>query len=243
MQNTAATAPLSIICIAAFIGLMLVALVFALVASRRQGKETQRLARQLGFMPPVGPDETFMQRVRELYRPTSVRRVSNLMKKVEGIGSLYIFDVMTSETARPYNSENSGTSETRNIAILSPYLDLPPFLLMQRMAAPGALGQALDNLIATGASWAGFSEYDLVPPDFNLRYALYVREDPRVERVFTSEALSALAQREHLVARGENDLLVVNNYDVRRGTNLDEQSFAAHVEEAKRVFEILSKNA
>ncbi|MCX5657399.1 MAG: hypothetical protein NTZ48_04140, partial [Candidatus Omnitrophica bacterium] len=144
------------------------------------------------------------------------------------------FDCTTSNQSNSSGSTSSADSEYHNVAILSPHLDLPSFLLITRISAPGPFGGMLDSLIASGATRAGFIEWQSVPPDFDLKYMLYIKENPRVEKVFTEQVLSSIAKTEHVVARGNGRLLVFNHFDSRRGGKVEANVLADLIQQARQ---------
>jgi hypothetical protein len=223
----------------AIITLMVVAVFVAVIYSRKRGKKSVETAQQIGFTALDSIEPEVLQQLRELYQPTRLDRVSYVAKKVDGDEQIYLLDAFTS--SRDNRSRNSGNVEYRNVVMISPRLNLPAFLLIQRMPKLGPLGGVLDDMITTGASMEGFQLYDNVPGDFDLRYMLYVAPGADVARAFTDAAFAQLAQTKGIVARGLGHALVFNTYDVHRGVTVNADGLVDHVNLARQVCGWLSQ--
>jgi hypothetical protein len=195
----------------------IVLLVVALVSSSKRKKQLGDAAVQLGFTAMAEPDADLLARLTTLYAPYPVRKVSNAYRK-------------------PFASSN----EFGNIGIISSYLNLPSFMLIPRFPAmPMGLGGMLENLLTMAAANAGLTEYSLVTPDFSSKYMLFVKEEERVEQVFTPEAQDWIARQEQLVARGENDFLLYNRYNLRMKNNKEVRQFSDLMDGARQLCDYL----
>lgn len=114
-------------------------------------------------------------------------------------------------------------------------------LITRSPSIPGALEGMLENFIGAAATRAGLQEYQNVSPEFSLKYMLFTKEDPRTEKVFSSEVLAWIAQHEQVVARGEDDLFIYNRYDLRRGGKADANKLADLIQEARQFCDWLVK--
>ncbi|HWQ45847.1 MAG TPA: hypothetical protein VN376_03210 [Longilinea sp.] len=232
---------LSPVCIVIFILVIVVAFIAAMIYSKKRGKSAASAAQQVGFVNESKPDIALMERLEEIFQPSKVNRVEYLGKRVEGDELIYIFDIMTSSPRYYQRQRSSGNSEYRTVAVISPHLNLPPFLLVGRVNAPAFVGNAINDMMDMGASMAGYTEVENIPPAFSLNYSLYVKEDVRNNAVFTDTVLTQIAQVPLMVARGMGDTLVFNTMDARRGIVMDANAIAAHVTKAIQLVRWLSR--
>jgi hypothetical protein len=232
---------LSSVCIVIFILVLVVAFIAAIVYSKKRGKGASSAAEQAGFTSLSKPDDALMERLRVIFQPSTVNKVEYLGKRVQGDELVYIFDIMTISPRYSQRQHNSGNSEYRTIAVISPHLNLPPFILVGKMNAPAFVGNAFDALMDMGASMAGYSEVENIPPDFSLTYSLYVKDDVRNNTVFSDTILSQIAQVPLMVARGMDDTLIFNTFDARRGIVMDSNAISAHVAKAMQLVRWLSR--
>lgn len=232
----------SILCVGLFLLVFVVLIVITLVQSGKRKKALLENAHQLGFTPQSKPDPELLTRLNKLYFPAKVEKLSNLARKIFGDETYYLFDCQTSNSNQTSDTNGNSSLEYANFAILSPHLDLPPFMLITRLPSmPGALEGMLENLIVMAAARAGLQEYQAVSPEFSLKYMLFTRDDPRCEKVFTNEVLAWIAHQEQLVVRGEDDLLIYNRYEFRRIGNVAANKLADLVQEARQLCDWLVK--
>lgn len=230
----------SILCIGLFMLVFIVLLIVALVSASKRKKEVGDAAAQMGFTALTNPDPELMARLTTLYQPYPVRKVSNAYRKPFGSETYYIFDCQTDNPSSNTEGETSNNNEFGNVGILSPYLNLPSFMLIPRFPAmPMGLSGMLENLLSMAAINAGLSEYTVVTPDFSSKYMLFVREDERVEKVFTPEVQDWIARQEQLVARGENDFLLFNRYNLRMKNNKEVRQLSDLMEGARQLCDFL----
>lgn len=234
------TALFSILCIGLFMLVFIILLVVVLVSASKRKKQVGDAAAQMGFSPLPEADADLLAHLTALYAPYPVRAVRNVYRKPFGSETYYIFDCQTDNPSSNTEGETSNNNEFGNIGILSPYLDLPSFMLMPRFPAmPMGLSGMLENLLSMAAMNAGLSEYTLVTPDFSSKYMLFVKEEERVEKVFTPEVQDWIARQEQLVARGENDFLLYNRYNLRMKNNKEIRQFSDLMEGARQLCDFL----
>ncbi len=230
----------SMLCIGFFVLVFVVLMVVSIVSARKRKQQVSAAATHLGFSPLAEADPELLSRLSSLYRPYPLRKVSNVFRKPFGNETYYIFDCQTDNPSRNTDVETTSSNEFGNVGIVSPALDLPAFMLMPRFPAmPMGLSGMLENLLSLAAINAGLSEYTLVTPAFSARYMLFVKEDARVEKVFTNEVQDWIARQEQLVARGENDFLLYNRYNLRLKNNKEVRQFSELVDGARQLCDFL----
>lgn len=235
------TSGMSSVCVIIFILVIVVAFIAAFVYSKKRGKGASSAAEQAGFTNLSIPEEALMERLSVIFQPSTVNKVEYIGKRQTGDEQVYIFDIMTISPRYSQRQHNSGNSEYRTVAVISPQLNLPPFILVGKMNAPAFVSSVMDDLIDMGASMSGYTEVENVPPDFSLKYSLYVKEDVRNNAVFSDTVLSQIAQVPSMIARGMDDTLVFNTFDARRGIVMDSNAIAAHVAKAMQLVRWLGR--
>lgn len=228
-----------LICFGSIVLVVAVFLVVSAISAKNRKKKMLGMIGQLGFTSQPQPDADFTAALAALYAPSRVQKVSNLARKLFGDENYYLFDVTTLTPQTSSESAGSSSTEYSNVGILSPHLNLPPFLLMQRMSAPGKLGGMIDNLLVFGAMNAGFHELKQVTTAFQLNYMLFIKDDARAAEVFTDQVLDRIAMLDHVIARGEGRLLVFNRFEVRNNGKLDENGLAQQVQLARQLCDML----
>lgn len=232
----------TLICVGGFFLVIFVIILLAVIQGRKRKGAFGATAAQLGFQAQSQADSEFLARLQMLYDPAQVKKVSNLAVKLVGDERYFLFDITYLSPRMSYdNSGSSITTEYNNAAILSPHLDLPPFILMNRIKAPGALAGMADGVLSYAASAAGFREYKEVPTVFEMNYMLFIKDDPRVATAFSDQLLNQLGLLDGVVGRGEGQLLVLNRYDLRGSNKLDAVKMAEQVALLKQVTDWLVK--
>jgi hypothetical protein len=226
---------LGMICFGLFFLVLIVLVIFAVLSNRKRKQKLQGLVSQLGFTPQAKEDLELSSALSMAYAPTSIQKINNLAGKVFGDERYYIFDITT--ISQSYGNRNSSSSnvEYNNVAVLSPHLNLPAFMLMQHMSAPGKLGGMIDNLLVSAAMSAGFHELQDVTTAFHLNYMLFVKDDARARLVFTDKVLDRIAMLDGAIARGDGRLLIFNRFNLRNNGKLDEMILAQQVDLARQM--------
>lgn len=232
---------IALICVGFFAIVVVVLLVLSGISTKKRRQALAGVISQTGFTPQAQPDADFMAALAALYAPSKIAKVSNLARKLFGDENYYLFDVTSITPSYSSNSTSSSNVEYSNVGILSPHLDLPPFMLMMRVAAPGRLGGMLDNLLVMGAANNGFHELTGVTTAFQINYMLFVKDDVSAREVFTDPVLDRIALLDRVVARGEGRLLIFNRFEVRTSGKLDANGMAQQVTTARQLCDLLVK--
>jgi hypothetical protein len=232
---------IALICVGGFVLVIGSLILFSAFQAQKRKKGFAEVVLQLGFKPLLQVDVELLALLQQMYAPSKVNKVRNLAVKPVGDERYFLFDI--TYTSPQYSSENSTstTTEYNNVAIISQYLDLPPFILMTRIKAPGGLGGMADNMLVYAASRAGFTEYKETPTVFEMNYMLFVKDDPRVKTAFTEQLLSQMGMLESVVGRGEGKLLLLNRFDLRGSNKLDAVTLAEQVTLLRQVTDWLVK--
>jgi len=194
---------------------------FVIVGGWLQRRNRSRLAleqaRQLGFslMPRVDP--LFAERIRRAYPPSVNARVSNVAYLRQNELTIYVFDVAAN---RLVASKSQTDSEQGVIALVSPLLNLPPFLLVSRPAALESIGLmthmvelVLKKLgLAFGYRQVSFA----IDSEFDHRYLLFTNNEEAVKAFFSDSLVSLLAATDGYFVRATGDTLLFSSFNLAR---------------------------
>jgi hypothetical protein len=219
--------------------------VILLLSAFQSGKRKKGFAAAvagLGFVPQQKADVELLAQLQAIYAPAKVNKVTNIATRLVGDEHYYIFDC-TYITPSTYSNQSSSSSATEfnNLAVLSPHLDLPPFVILSRTKAPGALAGIADNFFAMAAASAGLKEYREVPTIFQMNYMLFVNDDPRVKDAFTDTLLTQIGMMDGVIARGSGQCLVVNRFNLRMVGKWDSGKLSEQVSLARQMTDLLVK--
>jgi hypothetical protein len=221
MSSSSGNGMITLICVGGFIVVVCFFLLLSAFQARKRKNGFTAAIGQLGFAAQTQPDPELAAGLQRLFEPAKVNSLKNVAVKLMGDENYYLFDITYTSPQYSNHSSSSVNTEFNNVAILSPHLDLPPFILLNRMKIPGALAGLADSVLIYGAASAGFSEYKQVPPVFQMNYMLFVKDDPRVATAFTDELLNRIGLLDNIVGRGEDRLLMLNRFDFRASSKLD----------------------
>ena len=161
-------------------------LYFAIQINRKEVEKKQQTAQSLGFSP-VTADPKLTAEIAELYRRPNAHttyEMRNVSRKVIPDGEIYLFDLVDT-----YGSDDSWL-ERQAVAIVSPYLKIPPFTLFPKADQKYALGGLANKVLEWGMSFVGtpldFPEY----PEFDARYILSSEEGTDWVRGFFDQRLA-----------------------------------------------------
>lgn len=227
---------LILVIVIAFFALFIGLLAYAIRSGRKEQRNKQEWAAMLGFSA-VQPDAMLAQKIVALYRnrhgsgPDALRNVSR--KTIPG-GVMYLFDLVDT------SGESDSTAESQGVAVISPDLRLPQFMLLPRMDEQQRLGKLANRVIAWGANLGGdvltFPEY----PAFDRRYLVITREMGATQDFF-DEAIAAFfsaTEMTTLHAGGDTFTLSEIRYGVQK---LNQEVLAARVGRAMEVYRVLGK--
>jgi len=224
-------------CVGFFLLVFVVLLIIALRLNNKRKKQLTSVANQFNFSPLAALPPEIMEALKTLYIPSRVTQIKNIYSHLFGDETYYLLDIYSRSSAFS-NEENM---ETASLAVHSPHLDLPNFLLYYRVQAPGKLGGWIDSLVQNAMMQSALRSYQDVPPDFDLKYGLYTPDIEAAARFFTPELLSQIASIDGIYARGQGSLLVLTNQAVQKGGALDEASFTQYLQNARALCDLFAR--
>jgi hypothetical protein len=207
---------------AASLGLMFVFVwVGTWVQKRRRSRQALEQARQLGFTLLPLPDPAFANRMRCAYPPSANVRVSNAAFHRQNELLIYLCDVTT--THRGENRRSQPAAEQGVVVLVSPLLNLPPFLLISRPAALESIGLVANMVelvlkqvgLAYGYRQVSFN----IDSEFDHRYLLFTNNEEPVKTFFNDSLVSLLAQTSGYVVRASGDTLLLGTINLGQPKN------------------------
>jgi hypothetical protein len=232
---------IALLCVGGFFVIICFFLLLSAFQAQKRKKGFTAAVAQLGFTPQPQADADLLSQLGQLYAPAKVNKVKNTAVRLLGDEKTYLFDITYTSPRYSSSSSSSMTTEFNNVAVYSPHLDLPPFILMNKMKMPGALEGMAEGVLTYAAANAGFKEYTDAPTVFQMNYMLFVKDDPHTSTAFTDELLNRIGLLDGIVARGEDHLLVINRFDLRGSSKLDEVKLSEMVTLARQFCDWLVK--
>jgi hypothetical protein len=232
---------IALICVGGFMLVICLILLLSAFQARKRRQGFAEAASRLGFLAQPKADVELLAKLQSVYIKTKVNKVSNVASKLIGDERYYIFDVSYTSTAYSSNQSSSSTTEYNNVGVLSPHLDLPPFIILSRMKAPGALAGIANSMLTMGAASAGFTEFTEVPTVFQMNYMLFGSDPVRLRETFTDTLLNKIGMLDNVIARGGGEVLIINRFDLRGQSKLDEGKLLQQVNLARLLTDMLVK--
>jgi len=221
--------------------LALFGLIIALIlrAGLKAKAASSQIRQSLGFRP-IQPTPDLVQKIAQLYQNLRLNRKSleagnyhllNVFSKQMPDCDVVLFDLI--HTA----GDEDGYSEKQAVAVISPHLNLPPFVVFPKVNTEGALSDLANKVIgwvvAKFGSPVGFPEV----PEFDERY-LVSSPDPEGTRQFLDESkLRRLAKTTLVGVNACGELFTLSPID-RASRPLQREATAERVNQAMDVFSI-----
>jgi cbb3-type cytochrome oxidase subunit 3 len=229
-----------VVCFGVVLLLFIVLLVIALVYSSKRKHQIKQSANQMGFVPENNPGQEFLEGLKAAYAPAQLVRITNVSKRVYGDELVYLFDCSTREINLSTHSGPEIVTTTGNFGIQSPHLNLPHFVLMARVQIPQILEGKMESVIEEGIARMGMSPWQIVPPEFDAKYQLFIEEDPRVQTVFTASVLTKIAGFSPFNARGKGRVIIFNPRGMNQGSQMDDETLLQYVQAGQQLCELLA---
>ena len=215
--------------------LLIGAAVYWLIASaRREGERRRQAAQQLGFTP-IEPDPALTEKISRISQrggKQSVFRLRNVFRKNLLDGEMYLFDL------DEVSAEESGAPQQQLVAIVSRYLNLPPFTIFPKVDQEGLAADLANRMLAWAISQVegpvDFPEY----PGFQERYLLSSPDPDAARAYFDEHILRQLAQTRLYLLRGGGDAFVFSQVDLT-GKAPTSETLSRRVDLALDLFRIL----
>jgi hypothetical protein len=228
----------AVLCFLSFFGLI----VYLMVRSERKAKVSKlQISQSLGFTP-IDPDPDLLRKMNHLNENIRANlkipadgkfELQNVSRKRLADGEMFIFDLINT------SGDSDSYSEKRAVAIISPSLNLPHFMIFPRAVIDGSIADLankfLDWLMAKVGNPVEFPEY----PDFEGRY-LVSSLDPEATRLFLdSSKLRRLANTKHYGIHAGGDMFTLSSLHMSTGT-LSLEMMSERVSQAMGVFNIFT---
>ncbi len=233
---------MDILPIAVLLGLLAIfgLVVFAMVRAEYKAQDKKaRISRSLGFRP-LEPGPELAGKITGLYlalrkkgSPTAAGdyRLENVFAKPFPDGQMLLFDLLDT------SGEDDSFLERQAVAVSSPWLDLPPFLVFPRAYQEGALAQmankALDWLMSLMGQPVAFPE----SPEFEGRYLVSSPDPEAARRFLDGHKLRRLANTRLLTIHAGGDIFTCTQID-EAASPLSKSLISARVGQALELFSI-----
>lgn len=206
----------------------------AIKTGRSDTENKRQLAQALGFTP-IEPDEHLNLKIGNLYQHKSGNKryqLRHVSRRIMPEGEMYLFDLI--ETS----GEDDSITEQQAVAIISPQLDLPGFVLHPKVDAEKyPIGGLANKLIRWATTFIGepvdFPEY----PDFQGKYIVSSLDPEPVRRYFDASLAQALARTSFNRIYAGGDIFTFSQLSTQVKAP-DQNSLSQRVNQALDVFRI-----
>jgi len=228
------TGTLVIVGFLAFFGWMLY---FAIQSSRKDVEKKQQIAQSLSFSP-VEADPKLTGEIAELYRrPGSQTKyeLRNVSRRMIPDGEIYLFDLVDT------SGDDDSWAEKQAVAIVSPYLKMPPFTLFPKADQKYAISGLANKVLEWGMSFVGtpldFPEY----PEFDARYIVTSNESTDWVRGFFDQNLAHYFSRTQMFTlHAAGNIFTFSEMGANFDTS-DQGVMSQRVNHALDIFRLLQK--
>jgi hypothetical protein len=193
----------------------------------------------LGFTP-IDPDPELVRKITRLYsdiRATGPNgagesyELQNVFGKRMLDGELYLFDLVNT------SGEDDSYTEVQAVAVVSPHLALPAFMLTPRSDMEGVVSMLGNQLLAWVISKFGNPVEFPESPQFERRYLVSSPDPGGVRRFLDEERLHRLAKTRLMGVHAGGDLFTVARIDLS-ARSLTQEMISERVSQAMDVFSI-----
>jgi hypothetical protein len=200
-------------------------------------EKKQQIAQSLSFSP-IEADPKLTGEIAELYRrPGSQTKyeLRNVSRRVIPDGEIFLFDLVDT------SGEDDNWAERQSVAIVSPYLKMPPFTLFPKADQKYALSGLANKVLEWGMSFVGtpldFSEY----PEFDARYIVTSNESTDWVRGFFDQSLAQyFSHTQMFTLHAAGNIFTFSEMGANFDTN-DQSVMSQRVNHALDIFRLLQK--
>ncbi len=206
--------------------------------NRDDSRKRQQILQTLGFVP-VEADQALTSKISHLYQRPGVQnryQLCNVSRRAIPDGEMYLFDL--GET-----SSDGDTSWERQVAaIISPYLNLPHFVLFPKADQKFALSGLTNRVLEWGISKLGTRiEYPEFPT-FDARYVVTSMDEPGFMRAFLDDRIAQYFSQTqmYMLLHGMGNIFTFAEIDPHFKP-LDQERMGRRVSRALEIFRLFQK--
>jgi hypothetical protein len=189
--------------------IVLVIAVFGFIIYTNQKEKQQRIeiAQMLGFTPVETPDDGLLGRLASVHisHARTNYHLRNVMRKSIPYGAMYIYDMWNSA------GKSSSTVENSAVAVISPDLNLPFFVIYPRLATSGMLANLANQFIEGVLATQGLTEVDFPDiPEMDEKFFVAGEDEYAVQTLFTPVLANLLTSKPMVGICAKGDTLSVS---------------------------------
>lgn len=226
--------PVGALIIIAFLLIFVATLAWIITANRKAQAQLQETAHTLGFQP-IEPSPELVAQITGVYRrhrPQVEYRLKNVYQRRMPDGDMFLFDLVDA------SGEDGNRNEQQSLAVVSPDLKLPHFLLFPRAELAGLAGSLANRLLEWAASQAGEPLEFPDAPGFGERYLLASLEPEQARSFFHPSLLQQLAQTRQGAVQAWGQVFIYSQIAFSRQPT-GQESLSQRVNEARNILRIL----
>ena len=205
---------------------------------RNARQEMLDAVRNLGFIP-TEPTPELLDRMKTLYtrapagkRPRDEFKLHNVFTKRLAEGEMFVFDLTD------LSSDDNRETEKLGVAIVSPRLVLPHFVMLPRVGGKSALAPIANKALAWVARNYG-DPVDLAhATEFSERYMVSSHDPDATRRFLNAERLRRLAEIPNAGMHAGGDTFAFSHFETTREP--PQQRLRERVEHATRILSVFT---
>lgn len=210
---------------------------FAISTIRREAEQKKQISQSLGFSP-VEVDVSLTEKIAALYRRPGAQtryELRNLSRRVTPDGEMYLFDLVDT------SGEDDSWVETQAVAIISPYLNMPPFSLFPKADQKYAISGLANKVLEWGMSFVRTPVDFSDSPEFDARYVVASDESSDWVRGFFDQRLTDYFSRtQNFMLQASGDIFTFAEMGMRLKVS-EEGVLSQRVNRALEIFRALQK--
>lgn len=206
---------------------------YMVVSTRRESEKKRRVARSLGFRP-FEAQPGLVERISRLYRhgdQSEQFELRDVSRRGMPDGELFLFDLVKT------SGDDDRYPEEQAVAVLSPYLDLPDFVVFPKVDLDGKAAALANRVIEWTVKQFGTPVEFPEVPEFERLYVVSSPDPDRTYRYLNQIILHRLAQTRYLTIQAGGDVLVVGEMPLSGKSNT-EAALSERVRQAMDIYSI-----
>ena len=228
--------PIWMIAIIAVLVLFIVLVVFAAIMNERRKQQERRQSLLLLGFQAIEPEADLAERLIALHRtsPEQHYHLSDVYGLQEHDHQIYTYELSQS------GGTDASPSVGSHMAVFSPNLHLPRFILIPRLGGAGSLGNMLSGLLER-AKPGNLTHIVMDDPLFERNYQVFGEQEEAVKALFTPRRMGWLGSAQDYMVMGEGNAFLFTRFNLNelRSGKIDE---AEMLQGARAVFKVLEED-
>lgn len=235
-------AEIKLMVVALVIGLFALIVTWMILAERKSRAAQRQALQSLGLAAVDPPPGDLAQKIAQLYR--AIRKhhrhaandryeLRNVFGKRLHHGEMYIFDLVNT------SGDEDSVTESQAVAMVSPHLNLPPFMIVPKSDIPGLTSDLGNKLLGWVVERFGNLVEFPQAPEFTQRYLVSSPEPDAVRQFLDETRLRRLAKTRLVGVHASGDIFTLARMDMMAKSDT-RQLLSERIDQAQAVFTIFT---